>query len=99
MITGNSANMKTIYKYDIILKGLKLDVASIEMPQRAKILYIDCQSTDVISLWAEVETSNKKINRNFRIVGTGQRIADAHLKEYIGTVLDRNCVWHVYEID
>ena len=91
--------MKTIYKYNIILKELKLDVASIEMPQRAKILHIDCQSANVISLWAEVETDNKKITRNFRIVGTGQHIAEAHLKEYVGTVLDRNWVWHVYEID
>lgn len=99
--------MQTIWKYEVGLNQAQL----ISMPAGAKIRYLGVQDRR-ITLWAEVISDQKMIDRLFVIVGTGQDIEDAcnlissqhrafrysEARSYIGTVQIDEFVWHVYEI-
>ena len=90
--------MRTIWKYNIDLLDLVgTDLMQIEMPHESKILHVDCQMKNVISFWAEIPDGDRiLVNRQFQVVGTGQGIVRKK-SEYIGTVLDGEFVWHLYE--
>ena len=97
--------MRTIWKYRIdLLKDLSDDTVGIEMPIGARILYVACQTPNVLSFWAEISDGDRIIvKRRFQVFGTGQEIPkkienfsfDNVL--YIGTALDGEFVWHLYE--
>lgn len=83
--------MKTIWKYD--LKILNKQV--IDMPKRAEILTVQNQYGSP-RLWVKLEPSNELESRTIIIHGTGQPIYKSN-ESYIGTCLDDNFVWHVFE--
>lgn len=84
--------MLTIYKYALAI----LSQQPIRMPKGAKILSVDCQR-DTICLWAEVDCKQSEEVRWIGIVGTGRRVPEGD-RRFIGTVQQRQFVWHVYEL-
>lgn len=84
--------MKTIYKYPIQLANFQ----RVAMPAGADILSCAMQN-GVLCLWAVVDpTLNVKDDKFICINGTGNEITE-DVKKFIGTVFDRNFVWHVFE--
>lgn len=84
--------MKTIYKYPIQL----VDMQFVEMPANAEIISTAMQG-GVLCLWAMVDSShNVNDSKAIAVVGTGNPFPD-DVKKFIGTVFDRNFVWHVFE--
>ncbi len=91
--------MKTIYKY-ILKDGYNPVIA---LPNYdVKILHVGNQD-DNVCMWVELPTISKftgkepiLIDRKFAIFGTGWEIPDD--VEYIGTVVLKFLVWHVYEL-
>ena len=86
--------MKTIYKYQLDL----VDKQPIYLPRWAKFLHIDKQwclngNMDKITLWFEIDTE-KCHTAIFYVVGTGREVPDN--AKYLGTVIIRDYVWHVY---
>lgn len=87
--------MYTIYKYPLAFT----DSQTIEMPRAAQILSVASQDGR-LCLWAMVQPgATSSAPRNIRIIGTGIPIADATAEqmEFIGTVVIRMYVWHVFE--
>jgi hypothetical protein len=86
--------MRTIYKYPLEIT----DAQTIKMPEGAKILSVHNQG-GTTCLWAEVDTDKELTERAIEIFGTGNPMwVDMGVqREFIGTVLDRQFVRHVYE--
>lgn len=95
--------MKTIWKYSIELR--KNSDVIIEMPFGAKIAHVASQQSGILNFWAELDVENKDNleSRHFQVFGTGQEISDVldnwSLRDlrYVGTTLDGDLVWHLYE--
>lgn len=84
--------MKTIHKYPIQLT----DAQWVKMPAQAEILSVGMQN-GVMCLWAIVDpVFNTRDDKYICIVGTGNPF-DGVYKKFIGTVFDRDFVWHVFE--
>ena len=69
----------------------------VEMPEGAKILCVMNQTNgDGVCLWAEVNQYAQRVTRVILCVGTGcgEVPIDA---TYIGSVLDGDYVWHLYD--
>jgi hypothetical protein len=88
--------VRTVYKYPIFMT----DLFYLMMPKDAKILTVQDQN-GVPCIWAEVDTSNPEVSREFRLVGTGHPIQPTVGKRllYIGTFQQFNgtLVFHLYE--
>ena len=88
--------MRTVWKYPVPID----DRARVVMKQNATILHIDDQGNDyTLYLWALVDTSEKDIERFFRVDGTGYRMDNLReSQKFIGTVINPrlNLVWHVW---
>jgi hypothetical protein len=86
--------MKTIWKYPLRLT----DYQMVEMPEGACVLAVQVQK-DVPCLWALVEDSARKVQRSFRIVGTGHDAMGVRGDSYIGSfqMSDGVLVFHVFE--
>ena len=82
--------MKKILKYQ--LSGFE---NIIEMPENAKVLSIQLRENGIY-LWAITDPDNKKVQRKFLLVGTGQQFNSDNL-EFIGTVQVEPFVWHIFE--
>lgn len=81
--------MTKIFKYKLDLQ----DTQSIIAPM-VKPLCVQKQGDELV-LWAEVDTAMDIEIYQVTIVGTGHTVpTDAG--EYLSTVQDRGCVWHVY---
>jgi len=81
-----------IYKYNLQFT----DFQQVIMPIGAMILSVEMQG-NLICIWAMVDQSQTKTERRgIEIFGTGQPMSDRERK-YIGTVLDGQFVWHVFE--
>lgn len=89
--------MKTIYRYEI-----NKDINDVSMPIGAKILCAGV-SSDVISIWAEIDTEvTSSAVRRFAVFGTGANLdpIEYYNPKYIGTVQKKNTyAFHVYEVD
>lgn len=86
--------MKTIYKYMIELDDPEIMVS---LPVGAKVIHVGVQYSGEVHFWVELTPSSPDYeNRTFRIYGTGHPIPDGHTHQ--GTVLDRQFVWHLYEV-
>ena len=85
--------MTTIWKFDVPLT----DAFPIAMPAGAKLLNVAEQSPSGLFLWAEVDPSQPKVDRFFRIIGTGQEFVPDGLV-YVGTAMQPPFVWHLYEM-
>jgi hypothetical protein len=98
--------MQVIYKYPLPLddRAIKL-----KMPWGARILHVAAQGDALYPyLWALIETDERTVEREFVIVGTGNR-CDGIAPEaqgprpeaprnYIGTAHCGAYVWHVFEV-
>ncbi len=82
--------MKTVWKFGI---------GEVEMPEGAVILRVGIQTKEwgnVACLWAEVNHDAPRVNRKFKMFGTGQLLPNNCL--YIGGFQEVDLEWHVYEI-
>lgn len=85
---------KAIWKFQIPIE----DLFSLEMPKGAEILSAQNQYEGGV-MWAICDEQAEKVQRTFRIYGTGHSInPDGHT--YIGTfqVEYGRLVWHLFEI-
>jgi hypothetical protein len=92
-------DMNTIYKYDL---GSGTS-ATFKMPIGAKVLCAQNQM-ERICIWAKVDNESEDEEREFIIIGTGNKIPDVindNIKSYVGTVQIRGgeFVFHVFELN
>lgn len=92
--------MTKIYKYKLDLQDTQIINAPIVKPLCAQkqsdelVLWAQKQGDELV-LWAEVDTAKDNEIYQVTIVGTGHSVpTDAG--EYLSTIQDRGCVWHVY---
>ena len=78
--------MKTIYKYP---------TGTVNMHQGAVVLAGQSRNSKFY-IWAEVDTTLPLTERHFVVYGTGWEISDN--SRYITTIIDGECIWHVYEV-
>ncbi|MCL2119892.1 MAG: hypothetical protein FWH27_15855 [Planctomycetaceae bacterium] len=78
---------RSIYKYSLA-DGV------VSMPKNARILKVGMQD-GIPCLWATVDPNAERETREFSILGTGCIIPNRW--KYIGTMFDRQHVWHVFE--
>jgi hypothetical protein len=83
--------MKTIFKiaFDVT------DYFTIPVPDGAAIVHVDAQA-GIPTMWVHVDTSAPVVERNFAVVGTGQRVAPSWT--YIETFQMPPFVWHLFEV-
>jgi len=86
--------MRIIWKYEIPIKH-SIDLI---LPDGAEILHFGMQYSKP-RLWILVNTTNEKVERHFRIIGTGHEIVDDNL-HYIGTVKmkEGTRIYHLFEL-
>ena len=84
--------MKTIHKHILEVEP----VQNITLPTGSKIILAKEQGTD-ICLWYETDTSifDAEIIKIY-VIGTGHSLPD-EAKNYLGTAMLSNLVFHVYE--
>lgn len=69
----------------------------VSMPIYSRVLCAQLQG-DRICLWFYCNPDEPTEKRYFRIVGTGHHLPVEHGElSYIGTVQDKELVWHVFE--
>jgi hypothetical protein len=85
--------MKTVWKYQVPI-GHQV---TLEIPFGGIVVHTESQD-DVICLWVEVESSNPKAHRSFKVFGTGHEIQMPYAI-HVGTVQQGPFVWHVYEAE
>jgi hypothetical protein len=88
--------MRTIWKFK--LHDLADDIPqkiTVSMPAGANIFNVGIQQKTNICIWAEVDTENQGVTRNFIICPT---VAEVPLKGYIGTIQWYGLVLHIYEL-
>lgn len=84
--------MMRMFKYTVFVGDGDINV---EMPKDAVIRHIGHQNQLEICIWAEVVNTQATSLRTFRVYGTGHEVA--HGGDYLGTVIDGQFVWHLYE--
>lgn len=85
--------MKTVWKFPVS----RASITRIDIPFDAKIALVGLDpATGGVAIWVQLEKTAEKETRRFRVYGTGQDIEpdDRH----VGSVIDRDFVWHVYEM-
>ncbi len=86
--------MLTIYKYQMNAD----DVIVVEIPKDAKILTVQMQG-ETPCIWAAVNPDARKVERRFRMYGTGHPIDENLTLEYIDTFQMHGgmLVFHLFE--
>lgn len=85
--------MTTIYKYP-----MSQETSKISMPEGAKVLAVAMQG-NIRTIWAMVDEDAPMEERDFRTVGTGWPVSEDVIgSTYIGTIMDRAFVWHIFEV-
>ncbi len=90
--------MQTIYKYPLLLLQAAVGQPII-MPKGAEIRLIGVDPKGVPCIWAEVDSAPKTVEeqRTFWLYGTGHPIAVANGLKYVGSWIQEEFVWHLYE--
>lgn len=84
--------MKTIHKY--VLNNVKNEVQTFE---GAKFLHVDNQRGE-ITVWAEVDTRNRKAKKILHVVGTGNEVPEEATKHLGSAIFSEGMiVFHIYE--
>ncbi len=87
--------MRTIWKYRFSISGIE----TFSMPEGARVVFVGMQGR-CINLWALVQPlmnwNTEAVERTFVIRGTGHNIEDN--LEYVGSTIDGEFVWHVFEV-
>lgn len=88
----NADSPFTVYKHTLHLD----DTVEVVMPQGTELLSVGEQN-GMLCLWARVDTRKPKVNRMFRIAGTGH---PAPTGNFVGTVMMHGgaLVWHVFDL-
>jgi hypothetical protein len=84
-----------VFKYQLPIE----DYASVDLPIGAEILSVGYQfaQSNYLQVWARVDPKEMRIaKRRFRIAGTGHPEA---VGVFIGTVMVRDLVFHVFHAD
>lgn len=86
--------MTTIYRFDLPV----VDEFTLSMPEFSRILCVG-ERGGTGHMWVMLNPELKKVERKFRIIGTGHPIPDSAGLEYIGTffMASGKLVWHVFE--
>ena len=83
---------RVVWKYDLAL------LTHLQLPQRAQVLHVGSQDNDVV-LWVAVDPDAPKVERAFRVVGTGHEFDPSEVASYHGTAqLANGLVFHVLEL-
>ena len=87
--------MKKIYKYQFSVENN----FEIEIPVNAEILAIQTQN-NIPCIWALVDDYGVYEKRSFAIYGTGHKVDEKFMHNYIGTfqLLEGKFVGHLFEI-
>lgn len=88
--------MREIWKFPFELQ----EFFTIPMPENTEILTVQMQK-NVPCIWAFVVPGIAKEKRNFRLLGTGHKVALNECNSgYIGTIQthDETFVWHLFEV-
>lgn len=87
--------MQTAWKFQLPYATPHLS-QSIPMPMGADIVHFDVVD-DVPTIWAVLNPHNIiQEMREFTLYGTGVDIPDH--AEHVGTWIDGQCVWHLFEV-
>lgn len=82
--------MNNIWKYELAL----VNEQKISLPKTSKILSVQVQNNK-LCLWAIVDSSEFKTDRTIAIIATGNDCWCSSWN-YIGTVQESHCVWHIF---
>jgi hypothetical protein len=86
--------MKAIWKFYIPVN----DVSLVEMPKNAEIISAAVIFPATISVWAKVETTEKKVFHQIAVVGTGHPSERVDGMRFVATCFDiHSLVWHVFD--
>jgi hypothetical protein len=90
--------MRTVWKFPINCNSIKDSQYQIfvQMPRGAEVLCVMNQPMSGVCIWAEVDPELPHSRRVFLCVGTGHGSVPKAAK-YIGSVVEHECVWHLYE--
>jgi hypothetical protein len=83
--------MDTIWKFPLEI----IERQIVTMPLDAKPLTIQVQG-GTPTLWARVDDSQQKVQREVIMVGTGWPMKDRNAFDYLGTVQEGPFVWHYF---
>jgi hypothetical protein len=72
------------------------DVVTLHMPRGARILHAGMQG-HTACVWALVDSEAPKVERVFRVVGTGNPLCGDGLMEHIASFQEPPFVWHLFE--
>lgn len=94
--------MMTVWKYPLPIYNDVGNVCTrslIYMPEGAEVLTFRIQDEEYC-IWAEVDKATSMTPRAFQIVGTGDDLPTDRIEGggYVGTVLERYYVWHLFEV-
>lgn len=84
--------MTTIWKFQPAIEPS----VTIMMPKGAQILHVGSQH-GVLTMWALVNTLEPLEQRFFHIYGTGE-LMYGYPGQYVGTVIMKQFVWHLFEV-
>lgn len=91
--------MKVVYKFKLEkIDLLRRGVASLKLPKDSSILSFKEIDNDFF-IWALVDTNADNENRYFLFCGTGMNISDFNIKNHIGTIKQKDFIWHLFEIE
>lgn len=99
--------MITVYKYEIDLRAQERDEISeysdLQMPSGAELLSAGCQIlSEVVAVWARVDTDAPLKTRRIRICGTGHPAPPSTFGNeglHLATIITAGgaLVWHVFD--
>lgn len=86
---------KMVWKYPIKLGYIPTPHTVVDMAPNSKIIHVDVQNHQ-IAIWVEATDGPETEKRTFTIVGTGRVVKETWV--HVGSVLDGDFAWHVYEV-
>lgn len=90
--------MQTVFKYPVPLK----DDFTVLLPKAAQVLTVQTQKNGAFTdpyIWVLLDNSQEKVERKFRLVGTGESVEE-YLNKYVGTfqLREGSEVYHLFEL-
>lgn len=74
-------------------------VTEIDLPVGAFVRHIGPDpASGQPAIWMQVITEAAKEKRHFEFCGTGDELPERMTREFIGTAVCREFVWHIFEI-
>lgn len=87
--------MRYVYKFQMDFPAILHENHTFKMSLDTKIVHVAMQHGH-ICLWGIVDTNKLQIERRFIVLGTGHPLLND--LTYVGTVLDGQFAWHVFEV-